>query len=149
MASISWISAWLISTTRMWVAMPRKSTSGSSTSASVAVRGPKPLALATSASATIAADSAVSPSAAAAAASSGPGAWPVLSVASIPLCLSARRPSGVCVGQGNHAVATLGDGNQAQVRALAGAEQRSPATRHDRDDDKVQLVDQAALEQRL
>src|SRR5215831_15594323 len=195
MASISSISAWLISTTRMWVAIPRKSTSGSSTSASVAVRGPKPLTLATSASATIAADSAprkivvrlyasfhssdrwpirlqcsvarmamasgpsewpltgvddaVSSSAAAAAASSGPGAWPVLSVASIPLCLSARRPSGVCVGQGNHAVATLGDGDQAQVRALARAEQRSPATRHNRDDDKVQLVDQAALEQRL
>jgi hypothetical protein len=58
MASISSISAWLTSTTRMWVAMPRKSTTGSSTSASVAVRGPKPDALATSASATIAADSA-------------------------------------------------------------------------------------------
>ena len=36
-----------------------------------------------------------------------------------------------------------------QVRALAGAEQRGPAARHDRADDEVQLVDQAVLEQRL
>jgi hypothetical protein len=58
MASISSISDWLISTTRMWVVIPRKSTTGRSTSASVAVRGPKQVALATSANATIAADSA-------------------------------------------------------------------------------------------
>src|SRR5262249_11435208 len=213
MASISSISAWLISTTRMWVAIPRKSTTGSSTSASVVVRGPKPVALTTSASATIAADSAprkivvrlyasfhssdrcpirlqcsvariatasgpsgwppagveaaVPAWAAAAAASPGPGALPVLSVASMPLlgrggppccarsqyggecCPFRRRPSVVCVGQGDHAVAALGGGDQAQVRALAGAEQRGPAAHQDRVDDKAQLVDQAVLEQRL
>ena len=56
--------------------------------------------------------------------------------------------SGFCVGQGNYAVAALGGGDQAQVRALAGAEQRGPVARHDRVDDDVQLVDQAVLEQR-
>src|SRR5215469_1808873 len=206
MASISSISAWLISTTRMWVAIPRKSTTGSSTSASVAVRGPKPVALATSASATVAADSAprkivvrlyasfhssdrdpirlqcsvariatasgpsgwsltgvdaaVPPSAAGAAARSRPGAWPLLSAASMPLrrrgagvaahVHSMEEPaSGVGVGQDDHAVAALGDRDQVKVRALARAQQRSPAADHDRVDDEVQLVDQAVLEQRL
>src|SRR5215469_11361953 len=224
MASISSISAWLISTTRMWVAIPRKSTTGSSTSASVAVRGPKPVALATSASATIAADSAprkivvrlyasfhssdrcpirlqcsvariatasgpsgwsltgveaaVPVSAAGAAASSGPGALPVLPLASIPLlgrgvhvavhihsmkeaaaktaaatadnaCDASLGDLGLfrspsfrhCVGQGDHAVAALGDRDQPQVRTLAQAEQRGPAAHDYRVDDEVQLVD--------
>src|SRR5215471_8578586 len=240
MASISSVSAWLISMIRTWVAIPRKSTTGSSTSATVAARGPRPVELATSASATIAADSAprkivvrlyasfhssdrcpirlqcsvakiatasgpsgwsltgvgtAAPrSAAGAAASPAAGGLPVLSVAPIPLlgravrvaehvhsmketaaktadmtaehatthartgrrlpgpaipAYSVRRPSGGCVGQGDHAVAALGDRDQAQVRALAGTEQRGPAAHHDRDDDEAQLVDQAVLEQRL
>ena len=57
MASTSSTSAWLISSTRLWVAMPRKSTTGSSASARVVVWDPKPVALASSASATMAADS--------------------------------------------------------------------------------------------
>ena len=40
--------------------------------------------------------------------------------------LASASSSGVCVGQGSHAVAALGGRDQAQVRALAGAEQLVP-----------------------
>src|SRR5436189_5460895 len=63
--------------------------------------------------------------------------------------LPGAAASGVGVGEGDHAVAALGDGVQAQVRALAGAEQRGTAARHDRVDGEAQLVDEAVLEQRL
>jgi len=56
MASMTSISSVLICTTRMWVAMPRNSTTGSSTSAAVVVCDP-PAALDSSASVLIAADS--------------------------------------------------------------------------------------------
>src|SRR5690348_11564892 len=62
---------------------------------------------------------------------------------------SAYGPSGVGVGEGDYAVAALGDGDQAQVRALAGTEQRGPAAHDDRVDDEAQRVDEAVLEQRL